>query len=219
MKTVHLTSPVSEETLRSLDAGDSVTLSGRLFTCRSLTYDRLLDPEGGEGVRTRLKELGAQTVFHSGPLVKEHPDHVEMIAMVPHAELARGTRQDRESRRFIGSEGDHRQGNARRPGKVLQAVRLRTPGVRGQLQRIRFAGRPGHRLLLPELGRPEAMWIVEADRLGPFIVDADTKGKSLYQAIDEGFQVRGRGPAGRTRYQVGLKEDRQIIHRSYRTRH
>ena len=58
MKTVHLTSPVSEEALRDLDAGDSVTISGRLFTCRSLTYDRLIDPEEGEGVRNRLKELG-----------------------------------------------------------------------------------------------------------------------------------------------------------------
>ena len=32
------------------------------------------------------------------------------------------------------------------------------------------------------------MWIVEVDGLGPLIVDADTKGKSLYQAIDEGFR-------------------------------
>ena len=96
MKTVHLTSPVDEEALRNLDAGDSVTISGRLFTCRSLTYDRLLAPEGGESVRTRLQELGAQTVFHSGPLVKEGADHTEMIAMVPMPSWLAAARRSKE---------------------------------------------------------------------------------------------------------------------------
>ena len=188
MKTVHLTSPVSEETLRGLDAGDSVTLSGRLFTCRSLTYDRLLDPEGGEGVRTRLKELGAQTVFHSGPLVKEHPDHVEMIAMVPMPSWLAGRDKIEKAVDLLGLKviiGKGMLDGLEKFCKRSGCVHLVCAGNYNE-----YASRVIRVIdcCWPELGRPEAMWIVEADRLGPFIVDADTKGKSLYQAIDEGFR-------------------------------
>ena len=188
MKTVHLTSPMSEETLRDLDAGDSVTISGRLFTCRSLTYDRLLDPEGGEGVRTRLRALGAQTVFHSGPLVKEGPNHAEMIAMVPMPSWLAG--RDKIERavelldlKVIIGKGmlEGLEAFCRRSGCVHLVCAGNYNEYASRVVRVIDC-------CWPELGRPEAMWIVEVDGLGPLIVDADTKGKSLYQAIDEGFK-------------------------------
>ena len=188
MKTVHLTSPVDEETLRGLDAGDSVTISGRLFTCRSLTYDRLLEPEGGEGVRTRLKDLGAQTVFHSGPLVKEGPDHAEMIAMVPMPSWLAGRDKIEKAVDLLGLKVIIGKGMLEGLDafcKKTGCVHLVCAGNYNEYASrvLRVIG-----CEWPELGRPEAMWIVEVDRLGPLIVDADTKGKSLYQAIDEDFK-------------------------------
>ena len=189
MKTVHLTSPISEETLRDLDAGDSVTISGRLFTCRSLTYDRLLHPEGGEGVRTRLKDMGAQTVFHSGPLVKEGPDHTEMIAMVPMPSWLAGREKIEKAVDLLGLKVIIGKGMLEGLDafcKKTGCVHLVCAGNYNE-----YASRVVRVIdcCWPELGRPEAMWIVEVDGLGPLIVDADTKGKSLYQNIDEGFKA------------------------------
>ncbi len=188
MKTVHLTSPISEETLRGLDAGDSVTISGRIFTCRSLTYDRLLEPEGGEDVRNRLRELGAQTVFHSGPLVKEGPDHTEMIAMVPMPSWLAGREKIEKAVDLLGLKVIIGKGMLEGLDafcKKTGCVHLVCAGNYNE-----YASRVVRVIdcCWPELGRPEAMWIVEVDGLGPLIVDADTKGKSLYQAIDEGFR-------------------------------
>ena len=188
MKTVHLTSPISEETLRHLDAGDSVTISGRIFTCRSLTYDRLLEPEGGEDVRNRLRELGAQTVFHSGPLVKEGPDHTEMIAMVPMPSWLAGREKIEKAVDLLGLKVIIGKGMLEGLDafcKKTGCVHLVCAGNYNEYASrvVRVIG-----CEWPELGRPEAMWIVEVDGLGPLIVDADTKGKSLYQAIDEEFK-------------------------------
>ena len=189
MKTVHLTSPISEETLRHLDAGDSVTISGRIFTCRSLTYDRLLEPEGGEDVRNRLRELGAQTVFHSGPLVKEEPDHTEMIAMVPMPSWLAGREKIEKAVDLLGLKVIIGKGMLKGLEKFCKrsgCVHLVCAGNYNE-----YASRVVRVIdcCWPELGRPEAMWIVEVDELGPLIVDADTKGKSLYQNIDEGFKA------------------------------
>ena len=189
MKTVHLTSPISEETLRHLDAGDSVTISGRIFTCRSLTYDRLLEPEGGEDVRNRLRELGAQTVFHSGPLVKEGPDHTEMIAMVPMPSWLVGREKIEKAVDLLGLKVIIGKGMLEGLDafcKKTGCVHLVCAGNYNEYASrvVRVIG-----CEWPELGRPEAMWIVEVDGLGPLIVDADTKGKSLYQNIDEGFKL------------------------------
>ena len=204
MKTVHLTSPVDEEALRDLDAGDSVTISGRLFTCRSLTYDRLLDPEGGESVRTRLQELGAQTVFHSGPLVKEGPDHTEMIAMVPMPSWLAGREKIEKAVDLLGLKVIIGKGMleglaafCKRSGCVHLVCAGNYNEYASHVVRVIDC-------CWPELGRPEAMWIVEVDGLGPLIVDADTKGKSLYQAIDEGFRSDAADAAGGVGYQAGL---------------
>ncbi len=188
MKERHLTRPITDEALGRLDAGDTVTLSGCLFTCRSLTYDRLLDPRGGEGVRTRLKELGAETVFHSGPLVREGPEHAEMVAMVPMPSWLAGREKIEKAVELLGLKVIIGKGMlegleefCRRSG----CVHLVCAGNYNEYASrvVRVIDRAW-----PDLGRPEAMWIVEVDGLGPFIVDADTKGKSLYQHIDEGFR-------------------------------
>ncbi len=188
MKTVHLTSPVNEKALRDLDAGDSVTITGRLFTCRPLTYDRLLDPEVGEETRKRLKELSAETVFHSGPLVKEGTDHAEMIAMVPMPSWLAGRDRIEKAVALLGLKliiGKGMLEGLETFCKQSGCVHLVCAGNYNE-----YASRVVRIIdcAWPELGRPEAMWIVEVDGLGPFIVDADTKGKSLYQEIDKDFR-------------------------------
>jgi tartrate dehydratase beta subunit/fumarate hydratase class I family protein len=39
-----------------------------------------------------------------------------------------------------------------------------------------------------ELGMPEALWVLEADKFGPLTVAIDTHGKSLYEDIDDTVQ-------------------------------
>ena len=148
----------------------------------------MLDPEGGQGVRTRLQELGAETVFHSGPLVKEGPDHAEMIAMVPMPSWLAGREKIEKAVDLLGLKVIIGKGMleglaafCKRSGCVHLVCAGNYNEYASRVVRVIECA-------WPELGRPEAMWIVEVDGLGPLIVDADTKGKSLYQTIDEGFR-------------------------------
>jgi L(+)-tartrate dehydratase beta subunit len=43
-----------------------------------------------------------------------------------------------------------------------------------------------------DLGLPEALWIFDAEEFGPFIVETDTKGNSLYKQGDETFKAEAR---------------------------
>lgn len=189
MKSHHLKTPVDADALRALDAGDSVELSGRLFTCRPLAYDRLLDPDRGSAIREKLSRLEADTLFHCGPLVKQEEGGYRILGMVPMPSWLAGPERIR---------------------KAVEALDLKVIIGKGSLGSLSdFCCKAGCVHLVctgnyneyasrvtsvvdcvwPDLGLPEALWIFEAAEFGPFIVDTDTKGQSLYQQVDAKFRT------------------------------
>ncbi len=65
MEPIHLTAPLSREAILSLHAGDSVLLSGTIYTARDAAHGRLCAAlERGEDLPVDLRE---QTVFYAGP--------------------------------------------------------------------------------------------------------------------------------------------------------
>lgn len=65
MARVALTTPVSEETIRTLRVGDSVAITGRLFTGRDAVHHRI-----HEGVAPPV-DLRGHIIYHCGPVMIE----------------------------------------------------------------------------------------------------------------------------------------------------
>jgi tartrate/fumarate subfamily iron-sulfur-dependent hydro-lyase beta chain len=184
----HLKTPVDSATLARLNAGDTVSLSGRVFTCRPLTYDRLLDPAEGGDVRLELERLEAETVFHCGPLVRRKAQAFEMIAMVPMPSWLAGLERIDRAVRSIGLRmiiGKGALDGLPELCRSANCIHLVCAGNYNQYASkvTRVIG-----CRWPELGLPEAMWIIEVKEFGPFIVDTDMNGTSLYQSIDATFR-------------------------------
>lgn len=65
MEPIRLTAPLDRDTIRSLHAGDSVLLSGTIYTARDAAHGRLCAAlEKGEPLPVELRE---QTIFYAGP--------------------------------------------------------------------------------------------------------------------------------------------------------
>ncbi len=65
MSTIHLQLPLTEETVRSLRAGDLVTLSGEIYTGRDAAHKRLITLLD-EGKPLPI-EIAGQTIYYVGP--------------------------------------------------------------------------------------------------------------------------------------------------------
>ncbi|NLD34310.1 MAG: Fe-S-containing hydro-lyase [Clostridiales bacterium] len=65
MSTIHLTLPLDEKTVRSLRAGDAVTLSGAIYTGRDAAHKRLIELiDRGEPLPIPLE---GETIYYVGP--------------------------------------------------------------------------------------------------------------------------------------------------------
>jgi len=189
MKHHHLQTPVDQAQLAELTAGDSVTLSGRVFTCRPLTYDRVLDPDGGQEVRTQLKQLTAQTVFHCGPLVRRISDGFEMVAMVPMPSWLAGLERIKEAVDRLELKVIIGKGALAGLGELCKESRCVHLVCAGNYNEYAAKVIEVIDQRWPELGLPESMWIIDVKEFGPFIVDTDMNGNSLYRGIDEDFKA------------------------------
>ena len=63
-KVVELVAPISEEQIRSLNVGDVVKISGRMYTGRDAIHHHLI----GEGVEAPV-DLDGQIIYHCGPVM------------------------------------------------------------------------------------------------------------------------------------------------------
>lgn len=66
----HLTTPLSEATVRQLKVGDEVLLSGRLVLSRDVGH-KYMKEEKPEWLKPLLKDM---IIYHCGPVVQQHPD-------------------------------------------------------------------------------------------------------------------------------------------------
>ena len=71
-----LTTPISAEDLKDINAGDIIYLTGHITTCRDVAHRRLV--EYGRELPVDVRD-GA--ILHAGPIVRDHgDDKYEMIS-------------------------------------------------------------------------------------------------------------------------------------------
>ena len=178
-----LTMPVGEAEVRSLHVGDTIYVSGLMFTARDDAHHVLLEAEGnGEALPI---DPGQMAMFHCGPVVEQTNGEWRVVSAGPttsaRMEMFEADFLDRFNTRIIIGKG----GMGARTLEGLQragAVYTHFTGGAGALAARAVRRVPGVHWL-EELGIPEAVWIFDVERFGPLTVTMDAYGQSLYEEL------------------------------------
>ena len=185
---LHLDLPLSEKTARSLQLGQMVTVSGRVFTGRSRFHIRAVE----DGILPPLDFAAVNAFFHVGPVMRRDGDGWRVVSAEPTSSI-RFERYGADVVRRLGLRtliGKTTMG----PGTVaalrdVGGVFLSKIGVCGnllskQISRVREV------YFLEELGKTEATWVLEVARFGPFFVAIDAHGNSYFEDLGRQAEER-----------------------------
>lgn len=165
----HLSTPLSGEDIRMLEAGDVVFLSGIIYSARDKAHAMIR--KAGSPV-----SLEGAALYHCGPLIQE--GRVLSAGPTTSGRMARYTEEMLEKglRAIIGKGG--------LPPEPFRdrAVYLAYPGGCGAAAARKLEVLTVH---LSELGMAESFWTFRAKDFGPLIVAIDSKGRDLYQEARE----------------------------------
>jgi L(+)-tartrate dehydratase beta subunit len=182
-----LTTPITDEQLESLEAGDVVYLTGTLVTCRDVAHRRLI-----EQGRELPVDLRGGAIFHAGPIVK--PDgkgSYEMVSIGPTTSM----RMEQFEREFIektgvkliigkGGMGAETQAGCVE-GKAVHAI---FPGGCAVLAATKVEKIEAAEWM--DLGMPETLWVNKVRDFGPLIISIDTKGNNLIEKNKAAFNEK-----------------------------
>ncbi|ACL62734.1 fumarate hydratase C-terminal domain-containing protein [Methylobacterium nodulans] len=183
LKTVELKLPASTENLRALEIGTVVYLTGRLFTAREGVYKRAI--EEGAGMPAANVDLGTAN-FHCSPAATIEPDGrftigaVTATASFRFAKWLDGWFKLSGCNIIIGKGGMTSE-IYRSIFVPNNAIYLTTVGYgTGALLGRGIREVPGV-YWRNELGLAQAVWVLDVERFGPFIVESDLEGRSLFE--------------------------------------
>lgn len=182
MATYELTTPISEETIRTLRVNDIVYISGTIFTARDEAHERAL--KWVESKKALPIDPAGLAVFHCGPIVRKLAEGWELVAAGP----TTSTRMEMFEDKFIellkvrvvigkGGMGAKTAAAMKKFGAIYGAF---TGGA------AVLAAKAVRRIIDVEwldLGMPEALWIMEVERFGPLIVSIDATGENLFERV------------------------------------
>jgi L(+)-tartrate dehydratase beta subunit len=182
MTEVQLATPVSDADLARLELGDVVYLSGVLYTAREGVYRKVVD----QGVPLPPSVMAATNVnFHCSPAAALRPDGTYAVqAVTATASFRFGRSMSRwfecsGARVIVGKAGltelAYREWFVPHGAVYLTTVGYGMGAAYGQgIKRVREVH------WLQELGIAQALWVLEVERLGPFLVEGDRSGRSLF---------------------------------------
>ena len=173
--------PLDDEDVESLDLGDLVYVSGSVFTCRSLLQRYIFD----EGHALPFSTRNRNCLIHVGPIIVKEAGAWELVSFMPTSSIrfekwgARSV-EDWGLKMIIGKTTMGQKTMAMM--KKKKCVHVSPQSVSPNLWIDHIEIRDVH--LFDELGTIEAAWQMEVDRLGPFVVDIDTRGNNLFDMLD-----------------------------------
>jgi L(+)-tartrate dehydratase beta subunit len=192
MDEVHLTTPVSSADLARLRLGDVVYVSGVVYTAREGVYDRVVRRDCP--LPTGLPEL-TNVNFHCSPAATVLPDgsyRVEAVSATASFRFGQSMARwfERSGARVVIGKAGLTERAYREWFVPYGAVYLTTVGygmgaAYGQgITRVRDVH------WLAELGIAQAIWVLEVDRIGPFLVEGDAEGRSLFALANREIDAR-----------------------------
>src|SRR6476661_1967397 len=169
--------PLSEAAIRSLQVGDVVLLSGRMFTGRDAVHSYLMKHEPPV-------DLHGSILYHCGPVVVKEGDGWRVTAAGPTTSIREEPYQADIIKRYgvravVGKGG--------MGGKTLAALQehgaVYLNAIGGAAQFYARAIKRVDGVSLLEFGTPEAMWHLAVEDF-PAIVTMDAHGNSLHKDIE-----------------------------------
>ncbi|MEW5827124.1 MAG: FumA C-terminus/TtdB family hydratase beta subunit [Candidatus Bipolaricaulota bacterium] len=178
-----LRTPLSEAEIRDLRVGETIYVTGELFTARDEAHRVLLDAaHGGERLPFRPQDLA---LFHCGPVVESRDGVWRVTSAGPttsaRMEMFEADFLDTYSTRLVIGKGGMGKKTLEALGRV-GAVYTHFTGGAGALA-ARAIRRVPAVYWLEELGMPEAVWILEVEAFGPLTVTMDSHGGSLHEVV------------------------------------
>lgn len=172
--------PLRKEDIGGLRAGEIVWLTGRVVTARDKAYVRALNlfRRGGK----LPIDLEGGVIYNCGPLARRRGGKWEIVSAGP----TTSSRMDEMQVEFIRRTGIRAVVGKGEIGKKvssefshLKCVYLTFTGGAGVLAAQNITG--VDRVIWPELGWAEAMWVLRVENFGPLVVTVDIHGRSLYK--------------------------------------
>ena len=183
LKKVHLNLPATTEDLRKLEIGSVAYLTGRIFTAREGVYKRAI--EEGAGMPASREDLGLAN-FHCSPAATIEPDGrynvgaVTATASFRFAKWLDGWFKLSGCNILIGKGGMtsevYRQSFVPNNAIYLTTVGYGTGALLG-----RGIKKVPNVYWLDELGLAQAVWVLDVENFGPFLVESDLDGNSLFE--------------------------------------
>ncbi len=182
--------PLSEEDVRKLRIGDIVYLDGIIYTGRDEVHIHAMElAKEGKNPPVDFRNM---VLFHCGPVMKKDENgEWRVIAAGP----TTSSRMNSLEPEFIGRFGVRAiigKGGMSMPTveamKKHGAVYLAMTGGAAALAAASFKKVHGVEWL--DFGMPEAIWILEAENLGPLVVGIDAHGSSIYEDVEKDVKNR-----------------------------
>jgi len=175
----HLNLPVSSEEIKKLCVGDTLFISGYVFTARDEAHHMMLE-KVKNGLSFNPSEMA---LYHCGPLMKKTDDVWQVVSAGPTTSSRMEIFEDEFIEKFGVNIIIGKGGMGERTKKALEkyvGVYTAYTGGAGALAADKVEEVPGV-YWLDELGMPEAVWIFKVKEFGPLVVAMDSHGRSLYQ--------------------------------------
>ena len=187
MNSVRLRCPVAVADLRNLQLGDLVFLDGPLFTGREGVYQRFL----GEGIDPPVHWQEMSNVnFHCSPAASPLPGggyQVKAVTATASFRFGKWMPQwfARTGVKLIIGKGGMRSADYKATFLPQDALYLTTVGYGLGATYGRAIKKVIAAHWLEELGIAQAIWVLDCDGMGPFIVESDMAGNSLFELSNQ----------------------------------
>lgn len=192
MREVRLATPVGDADLTRLELGDVVYLDGFVYTAREGVYRKVV--EQGQGLPPGVTRL-TNVNFHCSPAAAVRPDGtyaVEAVTATASFRFGKSMARwfERSGARVIVGKAGLTELAYREWFVPHGAVYLTTVGygLGAAYGKCIKGVREVH--WLQELGIAQALWVLEVERLGPFLVESDRAGRSLFALANREIDLR-----------------------------
>lgn len=178
-RTHSIRTPVTANDIVDVNVGDILYVSGIVVTARDAVHERIVR----KGVEAPI-DLRGLALFHAGPIVRRIGDKWKIVSIGPTTSM----RMEPYEAEFIEKTGvkiiigkgfmGEKTARACREHKCIVAMFPGGCGVLGAKAVKRIIN-----VYWLDLGIPEAMWVLEVEKLGPMIVTINPKGENLYDKL------------------------------------
>ncbi len=182
-KSVRLKIPLSAEDLRSLEIGTVVYLDGLIYTAREAVYKKIL--EDGCEPPVDIASIG-NVNFHCSPAAAVEADGSYTVGGVTATASFRFAKWlpewlERSKARVIIGKGGMSVEDYQNILVPAGAIYLTTVGYGTGALLGRGINAVKSVYWIEELGIAQAMWIFDVENFGPFLVESDLDGNSLFE--------------------------------------